>query len=600
MTVRATPEIMYLGSYTVVRVNLTSGAMAVVAGLSGAPYRGYADGVGGAAMFNSLFGRGLDAVGGAFLYLGDSGSAFTGVRRIDLGTGAVTSPAGGPTAGFQDGVGSQAQFSSVTDVLLSQDQTLAYITDSTNSRVRVLTLATNNVTTLVGNGVAANVDGVGTGASLLVPGQLGQSADGRYLFVMCGNRHLRVVYLPTLQLRTLASFPNAQFFNFAPSLLSNNVLYVATLYRIYTITPFSYTGILMTLAGNGTNTDANGPVAGGATAFSQIMFIHVVNETYPAAANGNFVCAACASCPVGFTSVCNASFSGCRPCTVCAVGTATLVACNTSTDAVCGSCPIATFCAPGQGSAPCPPGSFCPSAGLTAPVPCAPGAFSSAAGLTACTPTPPGTFSANSGASAPTLCPPGSFGTAAGGTSCAPCAPGSFTASAGRTACSPSPAGAFVPTTGASAPTPCPVDTYLASTGSSGPACTPCALGLRCTNTSLAPTPCPALPSPQARYDPGRTSGAVCPIYCDSGYYLPLCAACPPDFYCANSTRYACPAGTTSMGVTAGSSFLDCVCLPGTYGSVLGPATAQCQACPANAFCPSDTERSACACAAGR
>lgn len=597
---RKTPEIVYIGNFAIVRLNVTSGSATVVAGLSAPPYRGYADGVGGAAMFTSTAGRGLD-VNGTFLIVGDSGSTtFTGVRRIDLATGAVTTLAGGVAAGFQDGPGAQAQFNQINDLVLSPGQTAAYISDFYNNRIRVLNLTTLVVTTLVGNGTAANVDGYGTTtASLLSPGQIGLSADGTYLFIMCGNRYLRALYFPTMQLRTLASMATATFSYMAPSLYDNNLIYVSNTYRVLAIAPFSYVGSSQTtpIVGNGNNAAVDGPALGTGS-LSQLVYLSLVNETPPASGgNSNFLCSACASCPSGQFTVCNSTATGCSACSVCGAGLYASVTCGGSNDAVCALCPAGSYCpTPGPLPTTCPPGSMCPSTGLTASVACAPGAYANTPGRTACAPAPVGSYVATSAANSSTPCPLGTYSNSTGNTACAPCQPGAFAAATGSAACTPCPAGTFMPLPNASQCLPCPVGTFLPTTG--GTACLTCPAGQQCTNASQAPAACAALPSPQAYYVPSATGG--CAFMCNPGYYLPQCAACPPNTYCTNSTQFPCPAGTTTMGVTAGSSFLDCVCAPGTFGATTGPTTAACTPCPSNNFCTAQAAAASCACASTR
>jgi len=91
--------------------------------------QGFADGTGTSAKFNNPFGITIDSNDN--LYIADS--ANSRIRKI-TSAGVVTTVAGG-TAGFADGVGSNAQFQAPAGIVVTQDNIL-YVADQKNNRIR--------------------------------------------------------------------------------------------------------------------------------------------------------------------------------------------------------------------------------------------------------------------------------------------------------------------------------------------------------------------------------------------------------------------------------------------------------------------------------
>ena len=85
----------------------------------------------------------------------------------------VTTIAGTGVAGYTDGVGTAAAFNQPTGLALSADNSILYIADLANHRVRKLELTTGRVSTLAGSGGPLNDTGaVGTSAHLDSPSAL--------------------------------------------------------------------------------------------------------------------------------------------------------------------------------------------------------------------------------------------------------------------------------------------------------------------------------------------------------------------------------------------------------------------------------------------
>ncbi len=364
---------------------------------------------------------------------------------------------------------------------------------------------------------------------------------------------------------------------------------------------------------------------------------------------GRYYSVACSSPNPGVCQVCMAGYyclGSINPPTPCSAG----AYCPTTSLSASTPCPFGAYC-PTTGlliPTPCAPGFNCPNASMTTQAPCAASTYSANASQTACTSCAAGT-SSPPGASVCSSCAAGSYSTSTTSTVCTLCVPGTFlnssgaTSSAACTTCSnltystgsgatspcascgpgkyvisitqpcagcaigrycnlgvsiPCAPGLFSNVTNSSACTTCPAGTYSLSTSST--ACLACAAGTVCPAGSSAPGTCASLPSQYAYYSGiSITTGSDCPFLCIAGYQLPLCSACPADFFCPNSTTVPCPAGTTTLGATGAGSYVDCVCAPGTFGSTTGPATASCAACPQNSFC--DASVPSCTCStAGR
>jgi sugar lactone lactonase YvrE len=194
------------------RISLSSGDVSTIAGF---PQAGYSDGQGQAAQFSSPIGLGID--GSGVLYVGDFGNYM--IRRVTA-LGVVTTLAGNGQPGFADGTGQAAQFAGVAGVTVDASNNI-YVADALNNRIRKVN-GQGTVTTLAGGAATGLVNGTGTAARFNTPHGVGCDANGN-------------VYV--------ADFQN---------------------HAIRRITP---QGVVTTVAGNGTAGAANG--AGSAARFNQ-------------------------------------------------------------------------------------------------------------------------------------------------------------------------------------------------------------------------------------------------------------------------------------------------------------------------------------------
>lgn len=91
------------------------------------------------------------------------GANYSGVRVINMASGDVRTLAGGRSAGFQDGLGTAARFMHPAAVAYSPDGTRIAVADELNHAVRVVHVASQNVTTLAGTGEATASGAVADG-----------------------------------------------------------------------------------------------------------------------------------------------------------------------------------------------------------------------------------------------------------------------------------------------------------------------------------------------------------------------------------------------------------------------------------------------------
>ena len=138
-----------------------------LAGPAGGP--GSSDGAAIDARFYQPSGLAMDGSGN--VYVADTTNHK--IRKI-TSAGVVSTLAGTGISGFADGVGSTANFASPNGVAVDASGTV-YVTDTGNHRIRKITSA-GVVSTLAGSGIAGFADGAGTTAKFSSPYGLGVDA----------------------------------------------------------------------------------------------------------------------------------------------------------------------------------------------------------------------------------------------------------------------------------------------------------------------------------------------------------------------------------------------------------------------------------------
>ena len=202
-SVAAGARSLYVADYAnqrIRRVALDSGLVDTLAGSCGAKGEratagaaddcpgGYADGLGSLALFSLPSGVALSADGETLFVTEERGNR---VRAIRLSDGLVSTLAGSGAAGYADGSGKLAAFSSPTGLAASPDGAMLYVADALNMRVRSVRIADGLVGTLAG-GAPGFADGVGEKAAFFLPVGVAVSADGETVFVAdSGNEAVR-------------------------------------------------------------------------------------------------------------------------------------------------------------------------------------------------------------------------------------------------------------------------------------------------------------------------------------------------------------------------------------------------------------------------
>ena len=160
---------------------------------------GYVDGQGTNALFTAPVGIAVSSSSSALVYVVDeSNRVRTVVTTAGASLGVVATRAGGgagpgSTAGFVDGSGTVALFTSLTGIAVNAAQ-VAYVTDASN-RVRAITPG-GVVTTLAGGGTgpgtsSGSTDGVGTSA--LFTGLLSITIDDTGIVYVMDSARLRAI-----------------------------------------------------------------------------------------------------------------------------------------------------------------------------------------------------------------------------------------------------------------------------------------------------------------------------------------------------------------------------------------------------------------------
>ncbi len=131
---------------------------------------------------------------GKFLYVADSGN--NRIRRVVVRgkhKGRVTTVAGDGAAGFNDAVGTAAQFNAPVGLTLSKDGGTLYVADRDNHRIRNINLKTKEVSTYAGTGSNGYVDAELSKAVLSFPEWITTAPNGDLYFAEVGSNKIRMI-----------------------------------------------------------------------------------------------------------------------------------------------------------------------------------------------------------------------------------------------------------------------------------------------------------------------------------------------------------------------------------------------------------------------
>ncbi|AOP35905.1 hypothetical protein A0128_04615 [Leptospira tipperaryensis] len=124
------------------------------------------------------------------------------VRKINLNFGNVSTLSGG-TLGYLDGNVSTAQFKSPIGIAYDRNDDILLVADIQDHRIRQVDFKNQIVSTLMGTGTGASVDGIGLGASFNGPVYISLD-NGGYMFISdSGSNVIRIVD-PSFKVTTIS------------------------------------------------------------------------------------------------------------------------------------------------------------------------------------------------------------------------------------------------------------------------------------------------------------------------------------------------------------------------------------------------------------
>ena len=184
---------LYVADETAHSIRTINTSTAQVGTIAGDRTEGHNDGLGTTAQFR--YPVGIVAAPGNLLYVADGLNHR--IRKVTIGATAaatrVSTLAGSGTAGFANNTtGTNAQLNTPFGLALSGNT--LYVADINNHRIRAIDLASANkpVTTIAGDGTAANKDGIGTAARFNRPS--GILVSGNTLYVATGKLIRKLEY----------------------------------------------------------------------------------------------------------------------------------------------------------------------------------------------------------------------------------------------------------------------------------------------------------------------------------------------------------------------------------------------------------------------
>jgi len=244
---------------------------ATVTTIAGNGTAGFVDGTAANAEFNHPWGLAIDQQGN--IYVADEGN--NRIRQITT-AGLVSTLAGNGTAGFADGTGINAEFN-VTNNISTDAQGNVYVPDENNERIRKIS-SQGVVITIAGNGIQGNANGLANTAEFNGPSAVCVDAQGNVYVSDQFNNIIRKITLAGV-VSTLAGngiqgyadgiATNAEFNGLGGMVVdAQGNVYVGEIgnNRIRRITP---EGVTTTIAGNGivgyidntgTNAEFSGPI----------------------------------------------------------------------------------------------------------------------------------------------------------------------------------------------------------------------------------------------------------------------------------------------------------------------------------------------------
>ena len=241
----------------------------VLTRFSGNGTAGYIDGVGTNVEYTSPTDVKMDSSGNMFIC--DNGNNV--IRKIDL-SGNVTTFAGGGGSnqtGFQDGVGTNALFASPRSMDIDSSNTI-FLADTDNFRIRKI-MPDGTVTTFAGNGSNSEVDDVGTNASIVSPTGVAFDISGNLMVVQISGSHGLRKIAPDGTVSTVVTSPGGYTYPTGVACDTNGNTY-------YAIWTNSGGGAYYKVTQNGTVSTLNSIRAGAGFSSDKLGNIYIIAYSY--------------------------------------------------------------------------------------------------------------------------------------------------------------------------------------------------------------------------------------------------------------------------------------------------------------------------------
>jgi len=258
----------------------------------------------GAATSAQLFTpTGVAFDGGGNMFIADFGNNV--IRRVDAGTGVITTIAGTGIAGYSGdgGPATSAQLNGPTHVVFDRTVNL-YITDANNNRIRKVNAVTGVITTVAGNGLAgfSGDGGPATSAELNFPDGVALDSMENVYIGDARNNRIRKLDVTIGVITTVAGNGTAGFsgdgglatnaelnFPSRPALDGLGNVYIADFQNNRLRRVDATTNIITTVAGNGlagysgdggpaTAAQLNGPISVTVDAAGNLYIGDIYNE----------------------------------------------------------------------------------------------------------------------------------------------------------------------------------------------------------------------------------------------------------------------------------------------------------------------------------
>ena len=195
---------IYIVDYSIHRirkVTVSTGIISTVAG-SGSTTTGAFAGDGGAATaarLNFPYRVALDSSGN--IYIADSGN--DRIRKVTVATGNISTVAGGGSSLGDGGSATSAQLDFPAGVAVDSSGNI-YIGDFNDHRIRKVTVASGNISTVAGTGTAGFSGDLSASAPIASPNHIALDAAGNLYVAEQGNHRIRKIEVSTGVISTVA------------------------------------------------------------------------------------------------------------------------------------------------------------------------------------------------------------------------------------------------------------------------------------------------------------------------------------------------------------------------------------------------------------